>query len=126
MGLSDRNLQRSSASRDFRDLLPEAVREGDGVRQALTHRSAGGRNNERLEFLGDAVLGLVIADALYEQLPDAPEGDLTRLRAALVNRESLAPWRESRDWKARSISARANARAAVSGAIPSSPTRSRP
>ncbi len=88
MGLSERNLQRSS--RDFRELLPEAVREGDGVRQALTHRSAGGRNNERLEFLGDAVLGLVIADALYEQLPDAPEGDLTRLRAALVNRESLA------------------------------------
>ncbi|WP_018936717.1 ribonuclease III [Thioalkalivibrio sp. ALJ24] len=76
--------------RDFRQLLPEAVREGEGIRQALTHRSAGGRNNERLEFLGDAVLGLVIADALYERLPDSPEGDLTRLRAALVNRESLA------------------------------------
>lgn len=77
-------------SRDFRSLLPAAVRDGDGIDQALTHRSAGGRNNERLEFLGDAVLGLVIADALYEKLPDAPEGDLTRLRAALVNRESLA------------------------------------
>ncbi len=90
MGLSEHHLQGSAASRDFRDLLPKAVREGEGIRQALTHRSAGGRNNERLEFLGDAVLGLVIADALYEQLPDAPEGDLTRLRAALVNRESLA------------------------------------
>ncbi|WP_018873824.1 ribonuclease III [Thioalkalivibrio sp. ALJ16] len=77
-------------SRDFRSLLPPAVREGEGVGQALTHRSAGGRNNERLEFLGDAVLGLVIADALFEKLPEAPEGDLTRLRAALVNRESLA------------------------------------
>lgn len=77
-------------SRDFRSLLPAAVRDGEGVGQALTHRSAGGRNNERLEFLGDAVLGLVIADALYEKLPEAPEGDLTRLRAALVNRESLA------------------------------------
>lgn len=77
-------------NRRFRDLLPPAVRDGEGVRQALTHRSAGGRHNERLEFLGDAVLGLVIADALYEKLPDAPEGDLTRLRAALVNRESLA------------------------------------
>ncbi|OOC10775.1 MULTISPECIES: ribonuclease III [Thioalkalivibrio] len=78
------------AERDFRTLLPEAVRDGEGMRQALTHRSAGGRNNERLEFLGDAVLGLVVADALYERLPDSPEGDLTRLRAALVNRESLA------------------------------------
>ncbi|WP_019625623.1 ribonuclease III [Thioalkalivibrio sp. ALJT] len=77
-------------SRNFRSLLPPAVRDGAGVGQALTHRSAGGRNNERLEFLGDAVLGLVIADALFERLPDAPEGDLTRLRAALVNRESLA------------------------------------
>jgi ribonuclease-3 len=77
-------------TRDFRSLLPEAVRQGEGIRQALTHRSAGGHHNERLEFLGDAVLGLVIADALYQKLPDAPEGDLTRLRSALVNRESLA------------------------------------
>jgi len=45
---------------------------------------------ERLEFLGDAVLGLVIAEKLYHDLPDAPEGDLTRLRAALVRRDSLA------------------------------------
>ena len=75
---------------DFRSLLPVSVRDGEGLHQALTHRSAGARHNERLEFLGDAVLGLVIADALFEQLPDAPEGDLTRLRAALVNRESLA------------------------------------
>lgn len=74
----------------FRDLLPPALREEASLEQALTHRSAGGRHNERLEFLGDAVLGLVIAETLYDRLPDAPEGDLTRLRAALVNREALA------------------------------------
>jgi len=57
---------------------------------ALTHRSARGPSNERLEFLGDAVLGLVIAEALYELRPELEEGDLTRMRASLVNRESLA------------------------------------
>lgn len=58
--------------------------------QALTHRSAPGKNNERLEYLGDALLGLVIAEALWERLPDADEGRLSRLRASLVKRESLA------------------------------------
>ncbi len=58
--------------------------------RALTHRSCGGRDNERLEFLGDAVLGLVIADELYRRLPRAEEGQLTRLRAMLVNEDSLA------------------------------------
>ncbi|MEM6641243.1 MAG: ribonuclease III [Pseudomonadota bacterium] len=58
--------------------------------EALTHRSARGRNNERLEFLGDAVLGAVIAARLHDQAPDASEGDLSRLRASLVKRESLA------------------------------------
>lgn len=57
---------------------------------ALTHRSASSASNERLEFLGDAVLGLVIADLLYSRHPDLPEGDLTRLRAHLVNGDSLA------------------------------------
>lgn len=58
--------------------------------RALTHRSVGGRHNERLEFLGDAALSLVVAEALYERLPDAPEGHLSRLRASLVRRSSLA------------------------------------
>ena len=58
--------------------------------RALTHRSANGRNNERLEFLGDAVLDFVISEALYELRPDASEGDLSRLRASLVKDTSLA------------------------------------
>lgn len=60
------------------------------LEMALTHRSAGQRNNERLEFLGDAVLGLCIAEALYRREPDVAEGDLSRLRASLVNRDTLA------------------------------------
>ena len=58
--------------------------------QALTHRSLGNSNNERLEFLGDAILGFVIAEALFKKFPDAKEGDLTRLRAYLVKGERLA------------------------------------
>ncbi len=57
---------------------------------ALTHRSAGNRHNERLEFLGDAILNMVIAEALFRALPQANEGDLTRLRAHLVRGETLA------------------------------------
>jgi len=57
---------------------------------ALTHRSAGGINNERLEFLGDAILGFVIADILYDRFPNAQEGELSRLRANLVKGETLA------------------------------------
>lgn len=57
---------------------------------ALTHRSAGARNNERLEFLGDAILGFVIAQKLYDAFPGADEGTLSRLRASLVNESSLA------------------------------------
>ena len=60
------------------------------LQQALTHRSVGSRNNERLEFLGDAILGSVIAAELYRRYPEAKEGELSRLRANLVRRESLA------------------------------------
>ena len=59
-------------------------------RAALTHRSAPGPNNERLEFLGDAVLNLVIAHRLYAAFPGATEGDLSRLRARIVSGEPLA------------------------------------
>ena len=57
--------------------------------QALTHRSYGAENNERLEFLGDGVLNCVVGLMLYQQFPDLPEGRLSRLRANLVNQDSL-------------------------------------
>ncbi len=60
------------------------------LRQALTHRSADGPSNERLEFLGDAVLDFVVSEILYRALPDSDEGDLSRQRASLVNDTSLA------------------------------------
>ncbi len=58
--------------------------------QALTHRSAKGAHNERLEFLGDSILGFVIAEALYEKFPNHDEGDLTRMRSSLVKGVTLA------------------------------------
>ena len=58
--------------------------------QALTHRSSTGSSNERLEFLGDAVLNLIVAGELYSRYPLLKEGELSRLRADLVNDESLA------------------------------------
>ncbi|TAK41482.1 MAG: ribonuclease III [Betaproteobacteria bacterium] len=60
------------------------------LEQALTHRSYGTPHNERLEFLGDGVLGCVIAEELYARFPQLPEGDLTRLRAHLVREATLA------------------------------------
>ena len=59
------------------------------LQQALTHRSYGQPHNERLEFLGDSVLNCVIARLLYDRFPDIPEGDLSRIRANLVNQQSL-------------------------------------
>lgn len=60
------------------------------LQQALTHRSLGARNNERLEFLGDSVLNLVVTSRLFELYPDAQEGDLSRMRARLVRGVSLS------------------------------------
>jgi len=60
------------------------------LEQALTHRSAHHLNNERLEFLGDAILGSIIAIALYQRFPAADEGQLTRLRSSLVKRQTLS------------------------------------
>ena len=72
----------------FRDpaLLSEALSHSS---YANEHRSAGLNSNERLEFLGDSVLGFVTAEFLFVQHPDLPEGDLTRIRAALVCEQSL-------------------------------------
>jgi ribonuclease-3 len=57
--------------------------------RALTHRSYSSDHNERLEFLGDSVLGVVVADMLYQRLKNLPEGDLSRVRANLVKQETL-------------------------------------
>jgi ribonuclease-3 len=77
---------------------PEALAKKLGLRfndpeifkRALTHRSADINNNERLEFLGDSVLGFVIAECLYEKFAEADEGVLSRLRSILVNQSALA------------------------------------
>lgn len=58
--------------------------------QALTHRSAGNPHNERLEYLGDSILGFVVAKYLFNRFPDQPEGKLTRMRSTLVKGETLA------------------------------------
>lgn len=57
---------------------------------ALTHRSMGSKNNERLEFLGDSVLGMVISSELFNRFPNEKEGVLTRLRSSLVKGETLS------------------------------------
>lgn len=60
------------------------------LQQALTHRSAGAQHNERLEFLGDSVLGIIVSEALFEKFPNIDEGDLSRMRATLVCGRNLA------------------------------------
>ena len=77
-------------ARWVRERLGYEPRELTLFRAALTHRSSSGPNNERLEFLGDAVLNLLVAHELYGRFPGATEGDLSRLRARLVSREPLA------------------------------------
>jgi ribonuclease-3 len=74
----------------FGDRLGHVFRDPALLRQALTHRSYGTPHNERLEFVGDAVLNCVVARALYDRFPDIPEGDLSRSRASLVNQDTLA------------------------------------
>jgi ribonuclease III len=65
-------------------------RDPELLQRALTHRSAGLRHNERLEFLGDALVGAIVAEALYARWTKASEGDLTRARAELVRESALA------------------------------------
>ena len=80
----------------FEDIIGIKFRDRELLTQALTHRSfvneydGDALDNERLEFLGDAVLDLVVADLLYRKFPRVDEGELTQLRAALVKTESLA------------------------------------
>jgi ribonuclease-3 len=72
------------------DRLGHEFRRPALLEQALTHRSYAATHNERLEFVGDAVLNCVVAAALLDRFPDLSEGELSRVRANLVNRESLA------------------------------------
>lgn len=74
----------------FYHALGYGFKQEDLLTTALTHSSAGTPNNERLEFLGDAILSCIIAEALFERFPFASEGELTRCRASLVKRDTLA------------------------------------
>ena len=79
------SLNRLQSTLDYR------FKQEELLKQALTHRSfCRAANNERLEFLGDSVLSLVISHRIYEQQPNASEGDLSRIRASLVNEAALA------------------------------------
>jgi ribonuclease III len=77
-------------SPSFLDRLGHSFRRPELLAQALTHRSFGAAHNERLEFIGDAVLDCAVAAVLFERFPDIPEGGLTRVRATLVDRHTLA------------------------------------
>lgn len=80
----------SGDSRTLTARLGHAFQDASLLARALTHRSKSSSNYERLEFLGDSVLSFIIADALFERFPQLTEGELTRLRATLVRRETLA------------------------------------
>jgi ribonuclease III len=69
--------------------LGHVFRRPELLRQALTHRSFGADHNERLEFIGDSILNCAIALALYRRFPQLPEGELSRIRANLVNKDML-------------------------------------
>jgi ribonuclease-3 len=79
-----------SAAAWLRDALGYECRDPALLEAALTHRSAGGAHNERLEFLGDAVLNCVVARLVFREFASANEGDLSRFRASLVSGEALA------------------------------------
>ena len=78
------------AAADLSDAIGHVFGDAALLRQALTHRSHSQPHNERLEFVGDAVLNCVIAQVLFQRFPALPEGELSRLRAGLVNQASLA------------------------------------
>lgn len=79
-----------TASAPLESRLGHAFRRPELLEQALTHRSFGSPHNERLEFLGDGVLGCVVAEALMTRFAHLSEGELSRLRASLVRKEALA------------------------------------
>ncbi|GAB2801354.1 ribonuclease III [Halomonas shantousis] len=80
----------SSSLTTFSRRIGYQFRDAAFLELALTHRSYGGENNERLEFLGDSIVNFVIAEALFQRFPQAREGQLSRLRARLVKGQTLA------------------------------------
>ena len=94
--------------------------------EALTHRSFGeGTNNEKLEFLGDAVLALAMADLLMARFPEAREGDLSKMRASLVNAEVLGAHEAVRESALERRACLGGHAVAVADTSPSGPTPSR-
>ena len=67
--------------------------------RALTHRSFSALNNERLEFLGDSVLGIIVSAVLYRLYTESEEGELTRMRAQVVKKDTLAHSASAPTWK---------------------------
>lgn len=88
--MSNRSRRTTDIPEPLLQHLHYRFRDASLLTRALTHRSRGSENNERLEFLGDSVLNLVVSAHLFDRFPDLSEGDLTRLRASLVNKPSLA------------------------------------
>ncbi len=80
----------SDKTQELGKRLQYVFRDARLLARALTHRSSGAQNYERLEFLGDSILNFLVADVLYDRFPELSEGELTRLRATLVRRETLA------------------------------------
>ena len=88
--MSQRSFPANNAHAELSRRLDYEFSDPGLLARALTHRSKSGDNYERLEFLGDSVLSFAISAALYERFPDLSEGELTRLRARLVKKETLA------------------------------------
>ncbi len=83
-------VRRNNSVSALQEKISYQFRDAILLETALTHSSTGKANNERLEYLGDAMLGFIIAEALFLKFPQLSEGHLTRLRASLVRRETLA------------------------------------
>ena len=88
--MSKSRLNNENIYRLKKSLVYDFSEQPDLLIRALTHRSHSSENYERLEFLGDSLLGFIIADAIYTRFPHADEGQLTRLRASLVKQKTLA------------------------------------
>ncbi|WP_274584539.1 ribonuclease III [Neisseria leonii] len=81
---------KTAALQQIQQALGHTFRDGALLKRALTHRSYSSQHNERFEFVGDAVLNYTVARMLFDAFPDVPEGQLSRLRANLVNQDVLA------------------------------------